>query len=146
MTSVSDSTVSEVTHQGRRFGAVRRGAALMHLVLAVLISVAVCVQVYLIGAYIFGAGEGALDAHISVGWSTHTAEMVLFIAALAAWLPKTDLLLSFALVVIGTVQVMLAFSVEWVGALHPLLALIVLGTAATLAHRAIRRRGLRRGK
>ena len=140
MTSVSDLPVSEATHQGPRFGALRRGAALLHLILAVLISNAVCVQVYLIGAYIFGAGRGALEAHTSVGWSTHTAEMVLFLAALVAWLPRTDVLLSFLLVAIGTAQVTLAGSVAWVGALHPLLALVVLVIAATLVHRAIRRR------
>ena len=52
-------------------GKVRRAAALLHLSLAVLIAAAVVVQVYLIGAYIFGAGQGALDAHRSVGWAAH---------------------------------------------------------------------------
>lgn len=128
-----------------RMGKLRRVAGLVHLLLATLIAAAVFVQVYLIGAYIFGAGSGALEAHESVGWSAHTAEMVLFVAALAAWLPRTDIVLSFALVAIGTAHVVLAGSVEWLGGLHPLLALVVLGLAGELAHRGVRRRRATRG-
>ena len=121
-------------------GRVRRAAALLHLSLAVLIAAAVVIQVYLAGAFIFGAGQGALDAHRSVGWSAHTGEMLLFAAALVARLPRTDILLSLALVVIGTAQVALASSVKWLGGLHPLFALVVLGMATTLASRGLRRR------
>lgn len=121
-------------------GKVGRAAALLHLALAVLIAAAVVVQVYLIGAYIFGAGQGALDAHRSAGWAAHTGEILLFVAALVARLPRTDTLLSLALVVIGTAQVALASSVKWLGGLHPLLALVVLGLAITLACRGLRRR------
>ena len=141
MTTIADPSVSEPDRRGRRFAKVRAAAALLHLVLAALIATAVFVQVYLIGAYIFGAGDGALEAHTSVGWATHTAEMLLLLAALAAWLPRTDLLLSVVLVAVGTVQVTLAGSVEWIGALHPLLALVVLVNAAVLVNRGMRRRG-----
>ena len=121
-------------------GKVRRAAALLHLSLAVLIAAAVIVQVYLIGAYIFGAGQGALDAHKSAGWSAHAGEMLLLAAAVVARLPRTDMLLSLALAVIGTAQVALASSVKWLGGLHPLFALVVLGLAITLASRGLRRR------
>lgn len=137
---VADLQVTQGTQHGGALDRLRGAAGLVHLSLAVLIVLAVFAQVYLIGAYIFGAGEGALEAHASVGWSTHTAEVVLFLMALMAWLPRTDLILSFALVAIGTVQVILAGSVEWVGGLHPLFALVVLITAAALAHRGLRRR------
>lgn len=120
-------------------GKVRQAAALLHLSLAVLIAAAVIVQVYLIGAYSFGAGQGALDAHKSVGWSTHTGELLLLVAALVARLPRTDMLLSLALVVIGTAQVALASSVKWLGGLHPLFALAVLALALALASRGLRR-------
>ena len=40
---------------------------------------------------------------------------------------------------IGTVQVILASEHRWVGGLHPLLALVALGLAATLLLRAARR-------
>lgn len=120
-------------------GKVRQAAALLHLSLAVLIAAAVVVQVYLIGAYSFGAGQGALDAHKSVGWSAHTGELLLLVAALVARLPRTDTLLSLALVVIGTAQVALASSVKWLGGLHPLFALAVLALALALASRGLRR-------
>ncbi len=137
---VADPQVAQRSQHGGVLDRLRNAAGLVHLLLSVLVVLAVFAQVYLIGAYIFGAGEGALEAHTSVGWSTHTAEMVLFLMALVAWLPRTDLLLSFALVAIGTVQVFLAASAEWVGALHPLFALVVLIIAAALAHRGLRRR------
>src|SRR4051812_1204093 len=104
----------------------RKVAGTLHLALAGLIVFAVFLQVYLIGAYVFGAGEDVLDAHKNVGWMTHTAELVVLILALVAWLPRTDLLLSLALAVLGTIQVLFASGEEWVGGLHPLFALVVL--------------------
>ena len=119
---------------------VRVGGRWVHLVFALAVVAGVFVQVYLIGAYIFGAGQGALDAHKTAGWTVHGFEMLVFAAALVAWLPRVDLVLSLLLAVIGTVQVALASEHRWVGGLHPLLALVVVGLAATLVLRAIRRR------
>src|SRR5215210_1114469 len=70
--------------------ALRRGAAWLHLALALAIALAVFLQVYLIGAYTFGAGSDALDAHKSVGFTVHAFEVLLFPVALAAWLPRAD--------------------------------------------------------
>lgn len=124
----------------RRLGRhVRRIAAWIHLAFAVGIVVAVFAQVYLIGAYIFGAGEEALNAHRSIGWTVHGLEGVVLIAALMARLPRIDIVLSLLLFAVGSVQVALASETGWVGGLHPLMALVVLGLAA-----AITRRGLRR--
>jgi hypothetical protein len=114
---------------------VRRGASWLHLALSLAIVLAVFVQVYLIGAYIFGAGQGALDAHTTVGFTAHGLELLVFIAALVAWLPRRDLVLSALLAVIGTAQVALAGEHRWVGGLHPLFALVVLALAAALASR-----------
>jgi uncharacterized membrane protein YidH (DUF202 family) len=75
-----------------------------------------------------------------VGFTVHGFECVLLRAALLAWLPRTDLALSAAPAALGTVQISLAGSTRWVGGLHPLLALVVLGLAATLASRARLRR------
>jgi hypothetical protein len=121
-------------------GALRRGARRLHTGLAAAIVVAVVVQVYLIGAYVFGAGTGALDAHRSVGFTTHGLELAVLLAALLARLGRTDLLLSLTLAVLGTVQIALASGHEWVGGLHPLLALVVLGLAGALVRRAIQAR------
>jgi hypothetical protein len=120
--------------------AIRVGARWAHLALSLAVVLGVFVQVYLIGAYIFGAGQGALDAHETVGFTVHGLEVLIFVTAIVAWLPRADLGLSLLLAVIGTVQVSLANGHRWVGGLHPLLALVVLILAAVLARRAIRRR------
>ena len=118
----------------------RRATSWLHVALASAVVLGVFLQVYLIGSYIFGAGQGALDAHKSMGWTVHGFEMLVFVAALLAWLPWVDLVLSLLLAAIGTAQVALASQHRWVGGLHPLLALVVVGLAATLTHRGIRQR------
>src|SRR5215207_1515153 len=77
----------------RRVGSLavlRRAAAWLHLALALAIALGVFLQVYLIGAYIFGAGSDALDAHTTVGFTVHGLEVLLFLVALVAWLPRLD--------------------------------------------------------
>jgi hypothetical protein len=113
----------------------RLWARWLHAALALAVVVAVFVQVYLIGAYIFGAGPGALNAHREVGFTANELEGAVLIAALLAWLPRTDLILSLLLAVIGTAQVALANGHRWVGALHPLGALFVLTIATVLVRR-----------
>lgn len=113
----------------------RPWARWLHAALALAVVVAVFVQVYLIGAYIFGAGPGALNAHREVGFTANELEGAVLIAALLAWLPRTDLILSLLLAVIGTAQVALANGHRWVGALHPLGALFVLTIATVLVRR-----------
>lgn len=120
----------------RLLAGVRRGAGRLHVALALTIVLAVFVQVYLIGSYIFGAGQGALDAHRTVGFTAHGLELLVLVAALVAWLPWRDVALSALLAVIGTVQVALASEHRWVGGLHPLLALVVLALATTLVRRS----------
>ena len=114
---------------------VRGVAGHVHVALAAVVIVAVFAQVYLIGAYLFGAGEGALNAHRSVGFTAHGIEVLVLVAALVAWLPRTDVLLSLALAVVGTAQIALASGHRWVGALHPLGALVVLSIAAAIVAR-----------
>lgn len=121
-------------------GGVRAGGRWAHLFLALAVVAGVFVQVYLIGAYIFGAGQGALDAHKTAGWTVHGFELLVFLAALIAWLPRVDVVLSLLLAVIGTVQVALANEHRWVGGMHPMLALVVVSLAAALVRRSVRRR------
>jgi hypothetical protein len=120
---------------------IRAGARWAHLALSLAIVLGVFVQVYLIGAYIFGAGEGVLDAHRSTGFAVQGLELLVFLTALAAWLPRRDVLLSLLLAIVGVVQAGLANAERWVGGLHPLLALVVLALATALALRGIRRHG-----
>jgi hypothetical protein len=92
--------------------AIRGGALWAHLGLAVLVVAGVFAQVYLIGAYIFGAGPEALDAHRTVGFTVHGFEVLILLAALVAWLPRADLGLSLLMAVGGTVQLALAAAVS----------------------------------
>lgn len=121
----------------------RNGAAWVHLVLAGAIVVGVFAQVYLIGAYIFGAGSDALDAHEGVGWAMHSLELLVALLAIVAWMPRDTIALSVGLAVVGTAQVLLAQASEWTGALHPVGALIVLIGAAMLVRGDLRLRRLR---
>jgi hypothetical protein len=120
--------------------ALRRGAAWLHLALALAIALGVFVQVYLIGAYIFGAGSDALDAHRSAGFTVHSIEVLLFLVALVAWLPRADVGLSLLMALLGTAQLALADAHGWTGGLHPLGALLVLVLAAAIARRDRQRR------
>jgi hypothetical protein len=120
--------------------ALRRGAAWLHLALALAIALGVFLQVYLIGAYIFGAGSDALDAHRSAGFTVHSIEVLLFLVALVAWLPRADVGLSLLMALLGTAQLALADAHGWTGGVHPLGALLVLVLAAAIARRDLRRR------
>jgi Family of unknown function (DUF6220) len=122
----------------RRGAWLRDGAGWVHLALVLAVILGVFVQVYLIGAYVFGAGQGALDAHRTAGFTIHGLELLVLVAALVARLPRRELGLSLALAVIGTVQIALASAHGWTGGLHPLFALLVLTLAAALARRSLR--------
>jgi hypothetical protein len=108
--------------------ALRRGAAALHLALVGAVIVGISAQVYLAGAYVFGAAD-ALDAHRTVGGITHGFEALVLVAALVAWLAPALIGMSFLLAALGTVQVVLAGSSDWVGGLHALGAIVVLGLA-----------------
>jgi hypothetical protein len=118
---------------------IRRFAAWLHLLLAVAIVAGVCLQVYLIGAYVFGAVD-ALEAHRSAGFTVHGLEVLILVLALVAWLPRTDVLLSGTMAVAGTAQLALASATgPWVAALHPFGALVILALGTVLASRGARR-------
>lgn len=117
----------------------------INLVLAALVVVGVFVQVYLIASYIFGAGSDALDAHKSVGGIVHIVEVLVFVSAIGAyWKRWGEIGVSFALGVVGTIQLGLADGDDWVGGLHGVLALIILILAAIITHRTMRELGLGR--
>ena len=71
---MTDTAPIDLTPQRRRrhrplVRLARRVAAWLHLLVAIAVIAGVIVQVYLIGAYIFGAGQEALDLHKSLGWT-----------------------------------------------------------------------------
>jgi len=124
----------------------KRAFTWINLVLAALVVVGVFVQVYLIASYIFGAGTDALDAHKDLGNVVHIVEVLTFLAAIPAfWKRWGEIGWSFALGVIGTIQLGFASGDEWVGGIHGMLALVVLILAAIVTHRAMRHLGIGHG-
>ena len=71
----------------RKLHVIRVGARWAHLALSLAIVLSVFVQVYLIGAYIFGAGQGALDAHRTAGFALQGPELFVLLTALIAGFP-----------------------------------------------------------
>lgn len=109
--------------------------------LAVLVIIGIFVQIYLIGAFAFGAGTDALDAHKVIGQLTHLLEVLVFVAALvAAWPAWRSTLWPFALAVVGSTQAFLAASADsgsaWVHGFHGGFAPVVLLIAIVVAQRA----------
>ena len=102
----------------------------IQMVLAGIVVFGVLLQVYLIASYIFGADT--LDAHKNIGGVVHIFEVLTLVAALVA---KHDRLLSLGLAVIGTIQLALAGADEYVGGLHGLFAIVVLGLAVAVLAR-----------
>jgi hypothetical protein len=95
--------------------------------LAAAVGVGVAIQIYLIAAYIFSAGSGALSAHKGVGFVVLVLEVLVLIAVFPAWPGNRRMLLtSAALPVVGIVQIAFAGGHAWVGAIHGLGALAVL--------------------
>jgi hypothetical protein len=96
--------------------------------LAAAVGVGIAVQIYLIAAYIFDAGSGALSAHKAVGFIVLALEVLVFLLAFPAWPGhRRALLISLSLPVAGIIQIAFAGGSTWVGALHGLGAVAVLG-------------------
>lgn len=124
---------------------VRNGFTWSVLVSASLVVLGVFLQVYFIAAYLFEAGDDALDVHKNLGGIVHIFEVLALIAAIVAYWGRWKKIIPAALLaVIGTVQLGLADGDEWVGGLHGLLALVVLILAHDVVMRCVRDLGLGR--
>ena len=100
-------------------------------------------QFFLAGLGVFGASS--FDAHVGVGWTLHTLTFLVLIFAIIGPRNGRDIGMAAALVVLATVQVTMAQlrgDVPELAALHPVLALLVLGLASHIGSRYI---GSRRG-
>ena len=118
----------------------------IQLVLAALVVLGVWLQVYFIASYFFGA-QDALDLHKDVGGITHIVEVLVFLAALGAWWRNWGRIgHAVGLAVIGTVQIALTESDDWVGGFHGLLALVILVMAVFIAKWDAEALGLTRGR
>jgi hypothetical protein len=119
----------------------RSGVTTAYHGLALLIAAGVVVQVFLAGLGIFGAES--FDAHESFGWMLHSAAVVLFLLALLGPRTRRTIGLAFGLLVLMTVQIMLVGARDdtpWLAALHPVLALFVLGLALHIGMPLLSRR------
>ena len=118
----------------------------IQLVLAALVVLGVWLQVYFIASYFFGA-EDALDVHKDVGGITHIVEVLVFLTALGAWWRNWSRIAhAFGLAVVGTVQLALTDSDDWVGGFHGLLALVILVMAVFIVKWNAEALGLKRGR
>lgn len=118
------------------------------LTLSAIVVVGIVVQLYLIAAWVFGA-TGALDAHKNVGGIVvHPAEVLTFLVAFGAWWRSwRNIGLSFALALVGTIQVFFAGDVDnpkhgYIHGLHGGVALVVAAIAVYVARREARTLGL----
>jgi hypothetical protein len=118
----------------------RRNLTLAYGVLAALFVLAVVVQVFFAGLGIFGAKS--FSTHKDFGWMLHTLTLVIFLLSIAGPRTRTDMGLAFGLVVLTTIQVSLAGKsvredTPGLAALHPVLALFILGLAGVMAWRVL---------
>jgi hypothetical protein len=119
----------------------RNGVTTAYYWLALLIAVAIVVQVFLAGVGVFGANS--FDAHKSFGWMIHSAAILLFILALIGPRTRRAIGMSFGLLVLMTVQIELVGARDdepYVAAFHPVLALFVLGLAVHIGMPVLSRR------
>ena len=125
--------------------------------LSAILFAALVVQVFLAGLGIFGvvseAAEGGatidqdtiedeFTAHAILGTFLILGMILLFLVSLAARLGRNRVLWTLALPVLGILQMILAWIGEesaFIGALHPVNALVLLGLTGYLAHGAWRR-------
>jgi hypothetical protein len=128
---------------------VRRGAWTGLRYVTTLFVLGVIVQFFLVGIGLFGMKHGAtidnaksLDAHRGFGWAlTQLGAGLMLILVLLAWPTPRKLLGLWILLIVLTfpVQPILAASGyhhKWVGMLHPVNALILLGLSGYLARYA----------
>jgi hypothetical protein len=121
----------------------RRAFLWLYVATASIVVVGVLVQAFSIAAYVRGAGQDALDMHETVGFLTHSVEIVVFLVALVGyWGVWRRLWLPLLLPVIGTFQVFAIGDTDrsggWVNGLHGLLALVVLLLAVALVQDGVR--------
>ena len=119
----------------------RSGLTTVYHGLAVLMAVGVVVQFFLAGLGIFGAES--FDAHEGLGWSLHTASIAVFVLALLG--PRTGraIGMGFALLALLTIQVLLPGlrdDAPYLAALHPVVALLILGLAFHIGMPLVSRR------
>jgi hypothetical protein len=114
---------------------IRRYARWALILFTWLFLVAVVVQILTAGFGIFGATT--LDLHEDLGFTlTHGLSILVFLAALVAWIEPSNLALAFLIGALTTVQVFLPeIDNRWIAGLHPVNALLIFLLALLLLWR-----------
>jgi len=118
----------------RAVAAVRRYARWALVLFTALFMLAVVVEFLTAGFGIFGATS--LDLHEDLGFTvTHGLSILVFLAALVAWVGRSELALAFLIGALTTLQTFLpTIDSDWIAGLHPLNALVLF----LLAHMLLR--------
>jgi hypothetical protein len=114
---------------------IRRYARWALMLLTGLFLLAVIVQIMTAGFAIFGATS--FDLHEDLGFSlTHGLSILVFLAALVAWIEPSGLALAFLIGALTTVQVFLPeIDNRWIAGLHPINAVLIFLLALLLLWR-----------
>jgi hypothetical protein len=98
---------------------IRRYARWALILFTALFIFAVVVQILTAGFGIFGATS--LDLHGDLGFTvTHGLSILVFLAALVAWIGRSDLAFAFLIGALTTIQVILpSIDNGWIAGLHP---------------------------
>jgi hypothetical protein len=115
--------------------AIRRFARWALILVTGLFLLAVVMQILTAGFGIFGATS--LSLHEDLGFTlTHGLSILIFIAALIAWIEPSGLALAFLIAALTTVQVFLPeINNRWIAGLHPINALLIFLLALLLLWR-----------
>jgi hypothetical protein len=127
----------------------RRAPLWIVLVGGALVVLAVLWQAFAISAYVRGAGESALDAHLFGSFVVHFGQLMIVIGAIWAWWGNWKAVgTALGFLVLSVAQLAFLGDTEksggWVNGLHGFLALIILIAAGIYAQRAKRGIGLDR--
>jgi hypothetical protein len=116
-------------------GTIRRYARWALILFTGLFLLAVVVQILTAGFGIFGATS--LDLHEDLGFTlTHGLSILVFLAALVAWIGRGGLALAFLIGALTTVQVFLPeIDNRWIAGLHPVNAVLIFLLALVLLWR-----------
>lgn len=116
-------------------GTIRHYARWALILFTGLFLLAVVVQILTAGFGIFGATS--LDLHEDLGFTlTHGLSILVFLAALVAWIGRGGLALAFLIGALTTVQVFLPeIDNRWIAGLHPVNALLLFLLALVLLWR-----------
>ena len=120
----------------------------MLLVGGVVVVLGVLWQAFSIAAYVRGAGQGALDAHLTGSFFVHAGQLTIVIGALGAYRGNWRAVgAAIGFLVLAIAQLAFLGNTDepggWINGLHGFLALVILLAGVAYASRAARELGLR---